>query len=147
MTRGRPPVPIELKQQRGTFRADRHQHAFPEPATSTERAIPAPPEHLSPNAKRFWASAFSAPWVSPEIDYTLILMCAEDMDMRDLICERSKQDLSNFRLQVAARDWTRLVIAYLSLLGFTPTDRARLGFKPLAEPTKLEELMARRQAR
>ncbi len=85
--------------------------------------------------------------MNPKIDYTLILMCAEDMDMRDLICERSKQDLSDFRLQVEARDWTRLVISYLSLLGFTPTDRARLGFKTPAGPTKLDELMARRQAR
>lgn len=147
MTKGRPPVPIELKQQRGTFRADRHQHSVPEPAASTARTIPAPPEHLSSNAKKFWASAFDAPWVNPKIDYTLILMCAEDMDMRDLICERSKQDMSDFRLQVAARDWTRLVISYLSLLGFTPTDRARLGFIPPSGPTKLEELISRRQAR
>ena len=147
MTKGRPPVPIELKQQRGTFRADRDRQAIPETAASLERDVPAPPEHLSANAMRFWESAFSAPWVSPEIDYTLILMCAEDMDMRDLICERSKQDLSDFRLQVAARDWTRLVISYLSLLGFTPTDRARLGFKTPSGTTKLEELMARRHPR
>lgn len=147
MTKGRPPVPIELKQQRGTFRADRHERTVQQPAISTERETPPSPDHLSPNAKRFWESAFSAPWVSPEIDYTLILMCAEDMDMRDLICERSKQDLSDFRLQVAARDWTRLVISYLSLLGFTPTDRARLGFKPPSGPTKIDELIARREAR
>ena len=147
MTKGRPPVPIELKQQRGTFRADRHQQIVQQSFASRERETPVPPDHLSPSARRFWESAFSAPWVSPEIDYTLILMCAEDMDMRDLICERSKQDLSDFRLQVAARDWTRLVISYLSLLGFTPTDRARLGFKPPSGPTKLDELIARREAR
>lgn len=146
MTKGRPPVPVELKKQRGTFRADRDRRANPDPAAWTERAIPAPPEYLSANAMRFWESAFSTPWVNPEIDYTLILMCAEDMDMRDLICERSKQDLSDFRLQVAARDWTRLVVSYLSLLGFTPTDRARLGFKIPSGPTKLDELLARAQA-
>jgi phage terminase small subunit len=147
MTKGRPPVPIELKQQRGTFRADRHNRALEQTSTSTPREIPKPPDYLSQNAKRFWQSAFLAPWVNPEIDYTLILMCAEDMDMRDLICQRSKQDLSDFRLQVAARDWTRLVISYLSLLGFTPTDRARLGFKTPSSPSKLDELIARRQAR
>ena len=147
MTRGRPPVPIELKQQRGTFRADRHNRAFEQASTSTPREIPNPPDYLSQKAKRFWESAFLAPWVNPEIDYTLILMCAEDMDMRDLICQRSKQDPSDFRLQVAGRDWTRLVISYLSLLGFTPTDRARLGFKTPASPSKLDELIARRQAR
>ncbi len=147
MTKGRPPVPIELKHQRGTFRADRHNRNLEHSNNVPQRELPTPPDHLSPNAKHFWESAFSAPWVSPEIDYTLILMCAEDMDMRDMICERAKQDLSDFRLQVAARDWTRLVISYLSLLGFTPTDRARLGFKPPSGPTKLDEIIASRQAR
>ena len=147
MTKGRPPVPIELKQLRGTYRADRHAQTVQTFSSSSEEAIPEPPGHLSDNAKRFWETAFRAPWVSPQIDYTLILMCAEDMDMRDSICERSKQDLSDFRLQVAARDWTRLVISYLSLLGFTPTDRARLGFRTPSGTTKLEELIARRHAR
>jgi phage terminase small subunit len=143
MTKGRPPVPIELKKLRGTYRADRHEKATQIRAAPSERTIPEPPEHLSSNAKRFWETAFRAPWVSPEIDYTLILMCAEDLDMRDLICEKSKEDPENFRLQVAARDWTRLVISYLSLLGFTPADRARLGFKFNSGPTKLDDLIAR----
>lgn len=146
MTKGRPPVPIELKQLRGTYRADRHEKTPQILSAPSERAIPEPPEHLSGNGKRFWETAFRAPWVSPEIDYTLILMCAEDLDMRDLICEKSKEDPENFRLQVAARDWTRLVISYLSLLGFTPTDRARLGFKFNSGPTKLDNLIARASA-
>lgn len=147
MTRGRPPVPIELKQQRGTYRADRHQYSAQISPPANDRSIPEPPDHLSGDAKRFWDSAFSAPWVNPDIDYTLILMCAEDMDMRDLICKRSEADPSNFRLQVAARDWTRLVISYLSLLGFTPTDRARLGLKATPVRTRLDDLIERAQSR
>lgn len=136
-------MPIEVKQQRGTYRSDRHQQSAQVTSRVNDRVAPKPPKHLSENARRFWDFAFRAPWVDPDIDYTLILMCAEDMDMRDLFCKRSAADPSNFRLQVAARDWTRLVISYLSLLGFTPTDRARLGFKASPGRTKLDDLIAR----
>jgi hypothetical protein len=42
---------------------------------------------------------------------------------------------------------TKLVQENLSLLGFTPADRTRLGVAEVKAASKLEELMARRNAK
>ena len=39
-----------------------------------------------------------------------------------------------------------MIISNLSLLGFTPTDRSRLGVAEVKRETKIEELIAKRNA-
>jgi hypothetical protein len=43
----------------------------------------------------------------------------------------------------ALRDLDRQLVANLSLLGFTPTDRSRLGVAEVKRQSKLEELRSR----
>jgi hypothetical protein len=47
----------------------------------------------------------------------------------------------------ALRALESLIINNLSLLGFTPTDRSRLGVAEVKAQSKLEELMSRRAER
>jgi hypothetical protein len=42
---------------------------------------------------------------------------------------------------------SKMIISNLSLLGFTPTDRTRLGVAEVKAKSRLEELMARRAER
>jgi hypothetical protein len=43
------------------------------------------------------------------------------------------------------RDLERQLVANLSLLGFTPTDRSRLGVAEVKRVSKIEELRARKE--
>jgi hypothetical protein len=45
------------------------------------------------------------------------------------------------------RELDRQIVSNLSLLGFTPSDRARLGVAEVKAKSKLEELMERRANR
>jgi hypothetical protein len=51
------------------------------------------------------------------------------------------------RLRRGLRDLDRLIIQNLSLLGFTPADRTRLGVAEVKAMSKLEELQARKAKR
>jgi hypothetical protein len=72
----------------------------------------------------------------------LLLMTCELLDER-----------RNLRIQVlqnnrtderkALRELDRQLVANLSLLGFTPTDRSRLGVAEVKRQSKLEDLKAR----
>jgi len=44
------------------------------------------------------------------------------------------------------RELDRQIISNLSLLGFTPSDRSRLGVAEVKKQTKIEELIAKRNA-
>jgi hypothetical protein len=45
------------------------------------------------------------------------------------------------------RELDRTIVSNLSLLGFSPTDRMRLGIAEVKKQSRLEELMARKAAR
>jgi hypothetical protein len=47
----------------------------------------------------------------------------------------------------ALRELDRQIISSLSLLGFTPSDRTKLGVAEVKAASKLDELMARKAAR
>jgi hypothetical protein len=51
------------------------------------------------------------------------------------------------RLRRGLRELDRQIISNLSLLGFTPSDRSRLGVAEVKAMSKLEELMARKEKR
>jgi hypothetical protein len=66
----------------------------------------------------------------------------------ELLDERSQlraQVMNNNRPdeRKALRDLDRQLVANLSLLGFTPTDRSRLGVAEVKRQSKLEELRSR----
>lgn len=54
------------------------------------------------------------------------------------------QQPDNSRLKVALRQLDKQVDSNLSLLGFTPSDRSRLGFVQVKTRSKLQERMAKK---
>ncbi len=60
MIMGRHPIPLEEKRKRGTLRQNRLPGTGLEevPRLPIGEDIPAPPEHLGPRGREFWAKAF-----------------------------------------------------------------------------------------
>jgi phage terminase small subunit len=93
----------------------------------------------------FWVRIWEAArqWVSPTTDVELVMLVAEQVDERVSLRQRviANNDPAERR---ALRDLEKQLVSNLSLLGFTPTDRSRLGLAEVKAATKLEQLRAAR---
>lgn len=139
--RGRPAKPIEQKRKLGN---PGRRPLPPEGALDVlppAEQIPEPPRPLlDPGTElwnRTWTSGVS--WISPTTDLELLLMTCEMVDERWNL--RIKVMQSN-NMQMARRldNLSRLIASNLSLLGFSPSDRARLGLAEVARVSRLAEL-------
>jgi hypothetical protein len=109
---------------------------------------PAPPEHLGPRGREFWAKAFEGGnWLWGDIDGTLLAHTGVLLDEREELSELVQDKPDNTRLRAALRQLDKQLVSNLAHLGFTPSDRARLGLVRVRQQSKLEELMARRHNR
>lgn len=107
---------------------------------------PAPPEHLKASGRLFWGRVFDAlVWVTPDTDITLITMTAELLDERHPLIALVDREPENAAHRGALRALDRQLAANLSLLGLTPSDRARLGqlrtVEQAAATIELEQLL------
>jgi len=149
-TNGRPPLPIEVKQRRGTLRGDRMP---PTGLTEVERlqeeeGAPEPPSELKAKGREFWSSAFdNGRWIWRGVDRHLVGLTAELLDERQELKELVDQQPDNTRLRAALRALDKQLVSNLSLLGFTPSDRSRLGLVEVKARTKLDELMERKHGK
>lgn len=144
--RGRPPKPVEQKRMLGN---PGHR---PLPDSSTVIAIPAAentPEPQRPLGKpgrelwdRIWDLGVS--WISPNTDYELLLMTCEMVDERwNLRAKVLHTD--DHRQRRHLHDLTRMIVSNLSLLGFSPTDRAKLGLAEVKAQSVVDQLRAKRE--
>jgi hypothetical protein len=141
--RGRPPKPIEQKRlagnpgkrplPNGTLALLPSQYDSPEP----HRPLGAPGKELW---DRVWDMGNS--WISPNSDLEILLITCELIDERWNLRATVMRD-GRPEDRKALRDLDRQLIANLSLLGFSPTDRSRLGVAEVKARSKLEELKAR----
>ena len=145
---GRPAKPIEEKRRLG----NPGHRPLPTEGTLVPLepidSIPEPPRPLLQAGTELWERVWSAgaTWISPHIDIELLLITCEMVDERWNL--RIKVMQSN-NMQMARRldNLTRLIVSNLSLLGFTPSDRSRLGVAEVRAKSALEELMERRANR
>jgi hypothetical protein len=142
--RGRPPKPIEQKRLTG----NPGRRALPDQKEivllPSAYAIPEPSRQLLTAGQELWDRIWGMgqTWLSYNTDVDLLLMTCELLDER-----------KNLRIQVlqnnrpderkSLRELDRQLVANLSLLGFTPTDRSRLGVAEVKRQSKLEDLKAR----
>lgn len=142
--RGRPPKPTEQKRLTG----NPGKRALPDQKElvllPSAYDIPEPHRPLSKAGRELWDRVWgmASSWVSPDTDAEILLMTCELIDER-----------WNLRIQVlrdnrpeerkALRNLDKQLVQNLSLLGFTPTDRSRLGVAEVKRQTKLEELRSR----
>lgn len=145
MTAGRPPKPIEQKRLLG------NPGRRPLPDENSIVLLPAidrvpePPRPLLKYGQDLWDRIWSlgATWVSDKTDLELLVMTCEMVDERWNLRVKVMQT-DDPKLRRGLRELDRQILSSLSLLGFTPSDRARLGVAEVKARSKLEELMARK---
>ena len=74
----------------------------------------------------------------------LVELTAELMDERKELRALADQQPENTRLRAALRQLDKQLVSNLSLLGFTPSDRSRLGLVQVKTRSKLQELIERK---
>jgi hypothetical protein len=110
--------------------------------------IPEPPRPLVTDAaKAMWDRVWSMgqTGLSPQTDIELLLMTCEMVDERWNLRIKVLTD-NRPEERKGLRDLERQLVANLSLLGFTPTDRSRLGVAEVKRVSKIEELRERTKA-
>ncbi len=142
-----PPKPVELKRRQGTYRKDR------DPGSDTEvvvlpmaDAIPEPPAELGLDGRAVWSKIWSEgiSWISPDSDWTIAVetcTLADDMAVARKRY-RATSDPGDGRMVAS---FSERLAKSLSLLGFSPTDRTRLGLAEVKRVSKLETLRQQRQ--
>lgn len=141
---GRPPVPIERKRKLGNpgKRAlpDKNKIAI----IAAANFIPDPSRPLFGPGRDLWDRIWGAgiSWISPNTDLELLVMVCEQVDERSKLRARVWNDNRNEERK-ALRALEREIVNNLSLLGFTPTDRSRLGVAEVHRQSKLTELRER----
>jgi hypothetical protein len=145
---GRPPVPTEVKRLTG----NPGKRALPSESTimMIPQAIEAP-EPARPLLKygkelwdRVWESGIA--WISPNSDIEILLMTCEMVDERWNLRVRVMTD-NNPKDRRGLRELEKSIYSNLSLLGFTPTDRTRLGVAEVKKLSRLEQLMQKKAQR
>jgi len=108
-----------------------------------------PPVELGEVGKRFWDSIFGAGelWISIKTDTQLVQLVCEQLDRRELIKQQIQADPTDPTWYRQANEVEKAIVTGLSLLGFSPADRTRLGLVSAKTKTKLEEIIAKRQSR
>jgi hypothetical protein len=144
---GRPVKPIERKRLTGTLRADRLPPGAPLTPLYEPLEAPEAPESLEGAGLEFWASVWRTPWISRAGDYWLVLMTAEALTERETLRELVLTDPNNPKARTGLRELERQIVSQLGLLGFSPSDRARLGLAEVKKESKLEALLAKKAAR
>ncbi len=139
---GRPPKPIEHKRALG----NPGRRPLPTEGSlvllPSMYEVPEPPRPIvTEAAKALWNRTWTMgqTWLSPQTDIELLLMTCEMVDERWNLRIKVLQD-NRPEERKGLRDLERQLIANLSLLGFTPTDRSRLGVAEVKKISKLEAL-------
>jgi hypothetical protein len=139
---GRPPKPIEQKRALG----NPGKRPLPTEGSlvllPSMFKVPEPPRPIvTEAAKALWNRTWTMgqTWLSPQTDIELLLMTCEMVDERWNLRIKVLQD-NRPEERKGLRDLERQLIANLSLLGFTPTDRSRLGVAEVKKISKLEAL-------
>ena len=146
---GRPPKPIEQKRLTG----NPGKRALPKEGSlvllPSLYEVPEPPRPLVTSAaKELWERTWSMgqTWLSPSTDIELLLMTCEMIDERWNLRIKVLQD-NRPEERRGLRELEKQIVNNLSLLGFTPTDRSRLGVAEVKRVSKLEELRAKRDTK
>lgn len=146
--RGRPAKPVEVKRMLG----NPGRRPLPElgevQLLPGATSIPEPERPLLQYGRALWDKVWSAGinWISPTTDTELLLMTCEMVDERWNLRVKVLRD-DDAKDRRGLRELDRIIVGNLSLLGFTPSDRSRLGVAEVKAQSKLELMMARRAER
>ncbi len=151
---GPPRTPNEVLRKRGGFGAHDRLRSVPAAGTATPvplpraKRAPRPPRPLGAEGtvvwKRIWTSGLD--WISPTSDMELVLMVCEVTDEiarlqldREGLIVPGMLSQGEKRALDAARDLRNQRAGWLALLGFSPSDRARLSVGEVIPEDPLRE--------
>lgn len=148
--RGRPPIPIEIKRRRGrTTETDSGGRPLPKSADVVAlpmaEGVPLLPHGIESEGaelwKRIWQQGLT--WISPQSDMAAAIEACQVAD--DLaVARRRYRATSDPKDATALAAMGRRFDDALSVLGFNPTARSRLGVAEVKRASALEGLIARR---
>jgi hypothetical protein len=143
---GRPPKPVEQKRLTGNPGKRKLPDLNEVALIPAAETIPEPPRPLMKYGREVWDNvwALGVNWISPNTDIELLLMTCEMIDERWNLRVKVMQT-DDAKMRRGLRELDRLIIGNLSLLGFTPADRTRLGWAEVKTQSKLEQLLALRK--
>lgn len=139
-----PPKPVEQKRLLG----NPGKKALPKGLPMVAGGYVEPARPLDFAGMQLWRSAMTTGenWIARNSDTQLLLMTCEQMDRRTELMTQIVET-QEWRLYRALHDLEKMISQNLSLLGFTPSDRTRLGMAEVKTASKLEELMERKANR
>jgi hypothetical protein len=110
--------------------------------------VPAPLRRLDDSGLELWKRVWDLgeTWLLPQSDAELLQMTCEMVDEREELRTYVLEQPDAWHERKGLRELDRQIISNLSLLGLTPTDRIKLGLNVVKQKSKLEELMAKRDA-
>lgn len=163
MTAGRPRKPLERRalESKGDGQAVSHGQSAPsaELVPRESAQFPVCPDDLGDRGEVEWLKVWSAGWwLNEEQDYHWVLTLSKAYDDMQAFREQVEHDglvVTGYAGQMTAhplikeiRDCERQIMKCLSTLGFSPSDRARLGIQAVKQQNELQKLQnARRQNR
>ena len=139
---GRPPKPLEQHKRTGTWNATRHGKKQGAGLAAVEAVSLEPYEF---DAAQVFAEVMQAgaPWFA-RTDAIRLAMLRESLEERSRLLPLAESS-SEARKQL--RDLNKEISEWLSLLGFDPAARTRLGLAEVKARSKFEELEAKRARR
>ena len=132
---GRPPIPNEVKQRRGTARPSRV------PNLSNLAAVPAiipEPVELDPVSALDYVLSAGQIWLA-QTDTLACAMLRESMEERASL-RTMVMATQSAEARKALRDLDKQILSQMGTLGFDPSGRSRLGLAEVKSATKLEQL-------
>ena len=137
--------PNELKKKLGS----KHVQDDVELDLVTVDKVPEPLRRLDGDGLELWQRtwAIGQTWISQDTDIELLQMTCEMTDEREQLRAYVLENVDAWHERKALRELDKAIVSNLSLLGFTPSDRMRLGVTQVKAKSKLEELMERRANR
>ena len=136
---GRPPKPLEQHKRTGTWNATRHGKRQGAAIAAVEPVASEPYEHDAAQVfEEIMASG--SPWLA-RTDAVRLAMLRQSLEERARLLPIAEGS-TEARKQL--RDLNKEISEWLSLLGFDPTARARLGLAEVKAASTLEKLQAKR---
>lgn len=145
---GRPPKPAEIKRLTGNPGKRKLPNEREIVLLPAALEAPEPTRPLLKYGREVWDKVWEVGvnWISPNTDIELLLMTCEMIDERWNLRVKVMQT-DDHKLRRGLRELDKQIINNLSLLGFTPADRSRLGWAEVKAKSKLEELLAKKAER
>lgn len=140
-----PPKPVEMKLLQGN--PGKRGLRLNDAIAPLEYGHIEPPDGLRAGGLELWHKIFGAGeiWISIRTDTTLVEQVCKQIDRRDELEKRWWENPTDRNLQMHIIETEKAVQSGLSLLGFSPADRTRLGLVSARTKSKLEEVLALRK--